>query len=66
MLPLGVTDICFVFRMGTGISSILIKNLPYQFTHQDLIANIIFALNVLLFILFTIVSLCVPPYFLLP
>ncbi|KAF8320764.1 hypothetical protein DL93DRAFT_2052461 [Clavulina sp. PMI_390] len=47
----------FSVNMGTGIVSILLKNLPYQFKHLDVIANAIFALNVVLFITFLVVSI---------
>lgn len=45
--------------MGTGISSILLKNLPYQFKHLDAIADAVFVLNVVLFCLFLIASVLV-------
>lgn len=37
--------------MGTGISSILLHQLPYQFRGQKTIANVIFAANVVLFLM---------------
>lgn len=40
--------------MGTGIVSIILHNLPYQFTGLRTIATIVFGLNVVLFILFTL------------
>ncbi|WFD30553.1 hypothetical protein MSPP1_001574 [Malassezia sp. CBS 17886] len=43
--------------MGTGISSILLYELPYQFRGLDIIAEVIFALNVFLFLLFTCISI---------
>jgi C4-dicarboxylate transporter/malic acid transport protein len=42
--------------MGTGITSILLHQLPYQFKGLGIISNIVFGLNVLLFLLFTAVS----------
>lgn len=43
--------------MGTGITSILLHELPYQFRGLGIIANIIFALNVLLFLVFLTISM---------
>jgi tellurite resistance protein TehA-like permease len=43
--------------MGTGIASILVKELPYQFKHMDVIADSIFGLNVILFLVFLVASL---------
>ncbi|KAL8287108.1 hypothetical protein RQP46_004114 [Phenoliferia psychrophenolica] len=43
--------------MGTGITSIILHNLPYQFHGLRLIATIIFALNASLFILFLLVTI---------
>lgn len=43
--------------MGTGIVSILLHNLPYNARWLYWISVVIFALNVLLFVLFTILSL---------
>lgn len=47
----------FAVTMGTGISSILLHNLPYNGTWLQYISYVIFALNVLLFVIFTIISL---------
>ena len=46
----------FSVNMGTGITSILLYNLPYQFNGLQVIAECIFGLNVVLFLLFTVVS----------
>lgn len=43
--------------MGTGITSILLYNLPYNAHWLQDISYVIFALNVLLFITFTTISL---------
>lgn len=43
--------------MGTGIISILLHNLPYNAQWLQYISYIIFALNVSLFIAFTIISI---------
>lgn len=43
--------------MGTGIVSILLHTLPYQFNGLSTIANVIFGLNVVLFLLFLGISL---------
>ena len=43
--------------MGTGIVSILLHNLPYNGTWLYWISVIVFALNVFLFLLFTLISL---------
>lgn len=45
--------------MGTGISSILLHQLPYQFKGLHIIGNIVWGLNVVLFLLFLSVSLSV-------
>ena len=46
--------------MGTGITSILLHELPYQFRGLGIISNVIFGLNVLLFFLFLGISMSVP------
>lgn len=43
--------------MGTGVVSILLHELPYQFRGLGVIANVIFALNVVLFVLFLLATL---------
>lgn len=43
--------------MGTGIVSILLYTLPYQFNGLKVIANVIFALNVALFAIFLALSI---------
>ncbi|KAF8320763.1 hypothetical protein DL93DRAFT_2224480 [Clavulina sp. PMI_390] len=53
---LNFTPSWFSVNMGTGIASILLKNLPYQFKHLDVIANAIFVLNVILFTVFFLAS----------
>lgn len=45
--------------MGTGITSILLHQLPYQFKGLGIISNVIFVLNVLLFVLFLGISMYV-------
>jgi len=42
--------------MGTGITSILLYNLPYQFNGLKVIGIVIFLLNVLLFTGFFVVT----------
>ena len=42
--------------MGTGIVSILLHNLPYNASWLYWISVVIFAVNVFLFVLFTIIS----------
>ncbi|PWN46567.1 hypothetical protein IE53DRAFT_391258 [Violaceomyces palustris] len=49
---LHTTPSWFAVTMGTGITSILLHQLPYQFHGLDVISNIIFALNVCLYLLF--------------
>jgi tellurite resistance protein TehA-like permease len=45
--------------MGTGITSILLHELPFQFRGLGIISNVIFGLNVLLFFLLGIsMSVC--------
>jgi tellurite resistance protein TehA-like permease len=46
--------------MGTGISSILLYNLPYSFNGLKEIAIAIWLLNVALFALFLLMSMCAP------
>lgn len=43
--------------MGTGITSILLHNLPYNGSWLQYISYILFALNVLLFVVFLIISI---------
>ena len=47
----------FVVNMGTGISSILLFNLPYNGLWLQYLSYILFALNVLLFVTFLFLSL---------
>lgn len=47
----------FSVTMGTGIVSVLLHNLPYNGIWLYWISIVIFALNVLLFILFLVISL---------
>ena len=47
----------FAVTMGTGITSILLHNLPYNGQWLQYISYILFALNVLLFTVFFLVSL---------
>ncbi|KAL1954893.1 hypothetical protein VTO42DRAFT_482 [Malbranchea cinnamomea] len=47
----------FAANMGTGITAILLENLPYQFNGLHYIAVVIFVLNVALFTLFLTVSI---------
>lgn len=42
---------------GTGVTSILLFNLPYQFPGLKIIATVICVLNVVLFITFTVLSI---------
>ncbi|CDU25366.1 related to Malic acid transport protein [Sporisorium scitamineum] len=42
--------------MGTGITAILLHQLPYQFNGLGIISNVIFGFNVLLFLLFLGIS----------
>lgn len=51
-IVLNFTPSWFSVNMGTGITSILLHQLPYQFKGLDIISNIIFGLNVVLFLLF--------------
>lgn len=45
------------FLLGTGITSILLHNLPYNATWLYWISVAIFAANVLMFILLTVLSI---------
>lgn len=47
----------FSVNMGTGITSILLHNLPYNGTWLQYISYILFGLNVLLFIIFLGISI---------
>ncbi|PWN39968.1 hypothetical protein IE81DRAFT_294067 [Ceraceosorus guamensis] len=55
-ITLHFTPSWFSVNMGTGITSILLYQLPYQFKGLHVIAEIIFALNVALFLVFTSIS----------
>lgn len=48
--------------MGTGITSILLHDLPYQFRGLKVISNVVFGLNVVLFLLFLGFSLWVSTF----
>jgi len=56
-VTLHFTPSWFSVCMGTGISSILLHQLPYQFKGLGIISNVVFGLNVLLFVLFTGISI---------
>ena len=43
--------------MGTGIVSILLYNLPYQFPGLQIIGIVVFCLNVVLFLSFLTMSM---------
>lgn len=47
----------FAVNMGTGITSILLHNLPYNGRWLLYLSYIVFALNVLLFVIFLLISL---------
>ena len=47
----------FAVTMGTGITSILLRNEPYQFRGIDILSDIVFGLNVFLFVTFFLVGL---------
>lgn len=47
----------FSVNMGTGITSILLHNLPYNGRWLQFISYILFALNVLLFVVFLLISI---------
>ncbi len=47
----------FSVNMGTGIVALLLHQLPYQFRGLGIISNVIFASNVLLFLLFLGISI---------
>lgn len=46
----------FTINMGTGVTSLLLYSLPYQFDGLEIISKIFFALNLLLFVLFLLIS----------
>lgn len=56
-IVLNFTPSWFSATMGTGIASILLHNLPYNGRWLYWISVVIFCLNILLFVLFTIISL---------
>lgn len=56
-ITLHFTPSWFSVNMGTGISSILLHQLPFQFRGLGIISNVIFGLNVLLFLLFCAISI---------
>ena len=47
----------FAVNMGTGITSILLCNLPYNGRWLQYISYVVFTLNIFLFIIFTFISL---------
>lgn len=55
-ITLNFTPSWFSVNMGTGIVSILLYTLPYQFHGLHTIGNIVFVLNVILFVLFLALS----------
>uniref|UniRef100_V5GMS5 Malic acid transport protein n=2 Tax=Kalmanozyma brasiliensis (strain GHG001) TaxID=1365824 RepID=V5GMS5_KALBG len=55
-ITLHFTPSWFSVNMGTGITSILLHQLPYQFPGLGIISNVLFGLNVLLFFLFLGIS----------
>lgn len=56
-ITLHFTPSWFSVNMGTGISSILLHQLPYQFDGLGIISNVIFGLNVVLFLAFLFISI---------
>ncbi|KAJ3578073.1 hypothetical protein NPX13_g2493 [Xylaria arbuscula] len=53
---IGFTPSWFSVNMGTGITSILLHNFPYNASWLYWISVVIFALNVLLFSVFSVIS----------
>lgn len=53
---LGFTPAWFSVTMGTGITSILLRNLPYSGRWLRLISVMLFCLNVVLFVSFLCIS----------
>ena len=47
----------YSFSMGTGILSILIYNLPYQFKGVDVIAGVFFGINIIIFVALLLMSI---------
>lgn len=56
-ITLHFTPSWFSVNMGTGITSVLLYQLPYQFKGLRTIANVIFGLNVTLFVIFLVISI---------
>ena len=56
-MTLNFTPSWFSVNMGTGITSILLHQLPFQFNGLGIISNVIFGLNVFLFLIFFGISL---------
>lgn len=55
-ITLHFTPSWFSVNMGTGITAILLHQLPYQFNGLGIISNVIFGLDVVLFLLFVAIS----------
>ncbi|GAO48435.1 hypothetical protein SAICODRAFT_67445 [Saitoella complicata NRRL Y-17804] len=47
----------FSITMGTGIVSILLHQLPYQFPGLHVISTVIYLVNVILFVIFSVISI---------
>jgi C4-dicarboxylate transporter/malic acid transport protein len=56
-ITLNFTPSWFSVNMGTGITAELLHQLPYQFPGLGIIANVIFGINVVLFIVFLAISI---------
>jgi hypothetical protein len=56
-ITLNFTPSWFSVNMGTGITSILLHQLPYQFNGLGIISNIVFGINVVLFVIFLGISM---------
>lgn len=56
-ITLHFTPSWFSVNMGTGITSILLHQLPYQFSGLGIISNVVFGLNVVLFVAFLGISI---------
>lgn len=57
LLCLHFSPIWFSITMGTGVVALLLQNIPYRFNGLDILAKIVFALNLLFFVLFIIISM---------
>jgi C4-dicarboxylate transporter/malic acid transport protein len=57
MAVINLTPSWFTVNMGTGIVTIMLYNLPYQFDGQQIVAMVFYAINIIVFLNFLVMTI---------